>query len=88
MAASDPRPDRLAASSEIGHAIAAVLKGLSPTERAAFVLRHFEGRTSAEIGGLLGLREGATRNAVFRAVRKLRAALGPLVEERHEATQR
>jgi RNA polymerase sigma-70 factor (ECF subfamily) len=57
-----------------------VLAGLSPTERTAFVLRHFEGYTSVEIGRMLGLRPGATRNAVFRAVRKLRAALEPMVE--------
>jgi RNA polymerase sigma-70 factor (ECF subfamily) len=56
-------------------------------ERAAFVLRHFEGRSIAEIGGLLGARSGATKHAIFRAVKKLRAALGPLVEESHEATQ-
>jgi RNA polymerase sigma-70 factor (ECF subfamily) len=76
----EPRPDRLAESGELGRAVRRVLAGLSPTERTAFVLRHFEGYTSVEIGQLLGLRPGATRNAVFRAVRKLRAALEPLVE--------
>ena len=86
LATEDPRPDRLAASSEAGRAVAKVLRGLSPTERAAFVLRHFEGYSSAEIGRMLGMRAGATRNAVFRAVRKLREALGPIVEEGHEAT--
>lgn len=75
----DPRPDRLAESGELGRAVARVLEELSPTERTAFILRHFEGYTSVEIGRLLGLRPGATRNAVFRAVRKLRVALEPLV---------
>ena len=87
MATEDPRPDRLALSGEIGRAVESVLRTLSPMERAAFVLRHFEGRSIAEIGGLLDARSGATKHAIFRAVKKLRAALGPLVEESHEATQ-
>ena len=80
LEASEPRPDRIAESSEMGRAVARVLRGLSPTERAAFVMRHFEGYSSVEIGRILGIRSGATRNAVFRAVRKLRAALEPIVE--------
>jgi RNA polymerase sigma-70 factor (ECF subfamily) len=80
LEAGEPRPDRLAESGELGRAVRRVLAGLSPTERTAFVLRHFEGYTSVEIGRMLGLRPGATRNAVFRAVRKLRAALEPMVE--------
>ena len=85
MVNGDPHPDRVAASSELGRAVRQVLNGLSPTERTAFLLRHFEGHTSAEIGRILGIRAGASRNAVFRAVKKLRAALGPMVEESHEA---
>lgn len=80
MAADQPRPDRLAESSELGRAVNRVLRNLTPTERTAFVLRHFEGHSSVEIGRMLGIRSGATRNAVFRAVRKLRAALGPMIE--------
>jgi RNA polymerase sigma-70 factor (ECF subfamily) len=47
-------------------------------ERSAFVLRHFEGRTIAEIGRTLGVRSGAAKNCVFRAVAKLRHDLGSL----------
>jgi len=82
LAADEPRPDRLAESSELGRAVSEVLKDLSPTERTAFVLRHFEGYSSVEIAQMLGIRSGATRNAVFRAVRKLRVALAPMVEAR------
>jgi len=80
LEAADPRPDRLAESGEVSRAVNEVLRDLSPTERTVFVLRHFEGYSSVEIGRLLGMRSGATRNAVFRAVRKLRAALEPMVE--------
>ena len=48
----------------------------------AFVLRHYEGRSTVEIGERLGLQASATRQAVFRAVRKLRQALAPFVHER------
>ncbi len=48
-------------------------------ERSAFVLRHFEGLSIAEIGKALGLRTSATKNSIFRAVQKLRRALEPMV---------
>ena len=56
------------------------LDRLSDMERSAFVLRHFEGRTIAEISRTLGVKSGAAKNCVFRAVAKLRRDLGPLVE--------
>jgi RNA polymerase sigma-70 factor (ECF subfamily) len=79
-----PHPDRFAASDEIRRTVGHELAAMSARERAAFVLRHFEGRSTREIGELLGMREGATKQAVFRAVRKLRAALAPMIEESHE----
>ena len=52
---------------------------LTPTERTAFVLRHVEGRSLDEIGETLGLRIGATKHSIFRAVQKMRRALAPIV---------
>src|SRR5829696_4591204 len=43
--ADGPTPERLAQSAEIGTRVAAALEGLSPLERAAFTLRHYEGRS-------------------------------------------
>jgi len=74
----EPNPERLAASSQIQRTVAEAMTGLSPLERAAFTLRHYEGRSIAEIGKTLGLGTSATKHSVFRAVRKLRAALEPL----------
>ncbi len=73
-----PGPERLAASAEIDRRVADALGALSPLERAAFTLRHYEGRSIEEIGRTLGLGTSAAKHSVFRAVRKLRAALGPL----------
>ncbi len=80
MPSEDPAPDRLLLSTELRGHVAAALDTLSATERAAFVLRHFEGRSIEEIGKTLGLRASATKNSVFRAVQKLRHALEPHVQ--------
>ncbi len=85
LPSGEPSPDRRAFSSEVGRATAAALAGLTPVERTAFVLRHYEGRSIAEISAALGKRENATKQSIFRAVRKLRAALAPLLESPHAA---
>src|SRR5688572_14404030 len=71
-ASDDPGPDRLAESADIRRRVGAALDGLSPLERAAFTLRHYEGRTIDEISRTLRLGTSAAKHAVFRAVRKLR----------------
>jgi RNA polymerase sigma-70 factor (ECF subfamily) len=76
-----PGPERLARSAEIERHVVSALSQLSPLERAAFTLRHYEGRSIDEIGKMLGLGTSATKHSVFRAVRKLRAALEPLRSE-------
>lgn len=73
------RPDRLAFGVEVQGRVRTALDLLTPTERAAFVLRHFEGRSLDEIGETLGLRTGATKHSIFRAVQKMRRALAPVV---------
>ena len=73
-----PNPERLSESSEIQRRVAGAMAALSPLERAAFTLRHYEGRSIDEISRALGLGSSAAKHSVFRAVRKLRAALEPL----------
>ena len=53
---------------------------LPDAERTAILLRHFEGCSIAEIARALGSGENAAKQAVFRAVRKLRVVLAPHVE--------
>jgi RNA polymerase sigma-70 factor (ECF subfamily) len=71
-------PDRLLLSGEIGSMQEVALRSLTVTERTAFVLRHMEDCTSEEIGAALGIPPNAAKQAVFRAVRKLRSRLAPL----------
>jgi RNA polymerase sigma-70 factor, ECF subfamily len=72
-------PERLMLSTEVQERIGEAMSGLSPMERAAFMLRHFEGRSIEEISQSLGLKTNATKHSIFRAVRKMRVALEPLI---------
>ena len=75
-----PSPERLARSAEIRRRVEASMGSLTPQERAAFALRHWEGRSIDDIGRALGVQTSAAKHAVFRAVKKVRAALEPLRE--------
>ncbi len=72
---AEPDPERRVAGRELGQRVHEALGDLSARERAAFVLRHFEERTTREIGEALGVTPNASKQLVFRAVRKMRASL-------------
>jgi RNA polymerase sigma-70 factor (ECF subfamily) len=79
LPSSDPTPDRVAMSEEARRHITEAMEELTVPERTAFVLRHFEGMCITEVSRVLGCQEGAAKHSIFRAVRKLRRALEPLV---------
>jgi RNA polymerase sigma-70 factor (ECF subfamily) len=76
----DPSPERLMLSTQVQERVTGAMGALSHMERAAFVLRHFEGQSIDEISRTLGLKANAAKHSVFRAVRKMRLALEPFVE--------
>jgi len=78
-ASPQPGPERMLLSSELRQRVAGAMKRLTDVERTAFVLRHFEGRSIAEIGAVLKVREEAVKNTIFRAVKKMRTELEPLI---------
>lgn len=78
LASDLPSPERVARSSEAAAMLVPALASLSEIERAAFVLRHYEGLPIDEISSALGVQPGAARHSIFRAVRKLRRALEPV----------
>ncbi len=82
-----PAPDRLMLSVELKERIERALATLSAAERAAFVMRHWEGCGIDEIGRALQVRQNAAKNTVFRAVQKLRRALEPYVAPRGAGAQ-
>jgi len=57
----------------------AAMMNLSDTERSALMLRHFEGHSINEIANILDLTTGACKQTIFRAVKKMRIELRPLV---------
>lgn len=70
-------PERLAASQELAARMKQALDGLTPAERTAIVMRHWEGCAIEEIAAALKSNSNATKNTVFRAVSKLRKAIEP-----------
>jgi len=78
-ASEAPSADRVVFGDQVERRLRAAMARLSPLERAAFVLRHYEGLSIVEVGAALGLETSAAKQGIFRAVRKLREALEPLV---------
>jgi RNA polymerase sigma-70 factor (ECF subfamily) len=74
-------PDQLLLSMELQQRMEAGLAELSAKERAAFVLRHFEGMSIQEIGQLLDLDASAAKHSVYRAVQKMRRVLAPMMSQ-------
>ncbi len=72
---AEPGPERHAAGRELKARIEEELGHLTAKERVAFSLRHFEDLPIHEIARVMGTPEGSVKNNIFRAVRKLRAAL-------------
>jgi RNA polymerase sigma-70 factor (ECF subfamily) len=71
-------PERLLLSQEIEALQTRAMQKLTATERTAFILRHMEARTTEEIAATLHIAPNAAKQAVFRAVQKLRRGLAPL----------
>lgn len=70
-------PEQELLGRQIGARLQFALGQLSPAERTAFILRHYEGAPVEEIARTLSKPAGATRHCIFRAVQKLRDALAP-----------
>jgi RNA polymerase sigma-70 factor (ECF subfamily) len=79
-----PSMDDMVYAGEIGERVQAALGDLSPQERAAFLMRHYHGCSIEEICSSLGLKTNAAKHSIFRAVKKMRVALRPLMNARLE----
>jgi RNA polymerase sigma-70 factor, ECF subfamily len=78
-------PERIASSAELAERMKQALSELTPAERTAIVMRHWDGCAIEEIAAVLRSSTNATKNTVFRAVAKLRKALEPFAEFRRTA---
>ena len=82
--ASGPTSEDLVFAGQIGARVQQALNGLSEQERAAFLMRHYNGCSIDEICRALDLKTNAAKHSIFRAVKKMRAELQPLVRARME----
>lgn len=80
-----PSPERLAGSAQMAIKMKEALDALTPAERTAIVMRHWDGCGIDEIAVVLKSNTSAAKNTVFRAVHKLRQALRPFAESRGAA---
>lgn len=71
-------PQARSETSELGDMLATALLTLSDMERICFVLKHLEQWRHGEIAAELGTNDGRVKQAVFRAVRKLRPRMTAL----------
>lgn len=79
LASDGPLPDRVLFGKELERRMRVALARLSDLERSVFLLRHHEGLPLREIGDAMGLDTNATKHALFRAVRKVREVMTPLL---------
>jgi RNA polymerase sigma-70 factor, ECF subfamily len=78
LATQEADPERVLLDREMSAARELAMLRLTPTEKSAFMLRHLEDRSTNEIAEVLGIAPNAAKQAVFRAVQKLRRELAPL----------
>lgn len=71
-------PDRILLEGEATAMRRAAMDALTPMERTAFTLRHMEDMPIPEIATALNVPANSAKQAVFRAVSKLRRSLAPL----------
>lgn len=71
-------PSHGVSQSELARGVSSALQQLTAMERSVFVLRHLEQRSLGEIAQMLSSNVNACKQAIFRAVRKMRAQLAHL----------
>lgn len=73
-----PGPEQVLLSREIGAFREQAMHSLTPLERTAFMLRHMDDCSMEEIAAALEIAPNAAKQAVYRAVQKLRQRLALL----------
>ncbi len=78
VADRQPGPERRLLDGEANSLRRLAMEALTPMERTAFTLRHMEDMAISEIAEALHVPANSAKQAVFRAVSKLRRSLAPL----------
>jgi RNA polymerase sigma-70 factor (ECF subfamily) len=72
---TNPNPEKTTKNKQIAQHISAALSKVTPRERSAFVLRHYQQFSVAEIGEAMSISQGTVKSLVFRAIQKLQKEL-------------
>jgi RNA polymerase sigma-70 factor (ECF subfamily) len=64
---------------DISRQTQSAMMDLSESERTALLLKHYEGHSINEVAQIMEITTGACKQNIFRAVKKMRIALQPLV---------
>jgi len=72
----EPTPERAALSGEVREQVWGAFRQLPRRQREIFVLRHLEGWSTQEVADAVGVTTGSVKRHLFRAVQRLRKALG------------
>lgn len=78
VADESPEPDAARYGEELGHDLAIAMRRLSEIERVCFVLKHLEQWRLKEIAAELDTSVDTIKQALFRAVKKLRVSMADL----------
>ncbi|HZY62091.1 MAG TPA: sigma-70 family RNA polymerase sigma factor [Edaphobacter sp.] len=78
VADEQPGPERCLLDNEAAMLRNQALNTLTPMERTAFTLRHMEDLPISEIAAALNVPANSAKQAIFRAVGKLRRSLAPV----------
>ena len=79
--APSPTPEHVRADEELCRDLAEAMQNLSEIERVCFVLKHLEQWRLKEIADEIGSNVGTVKQAIFRAVKKLRVRMASLQRE-------
>jgi RNA polymerase sigma-70 factor, ECF subfamily len=77
-------PERDASGSVTRLHVERAMKGLSPRERSAFVLRHYQDLTVPDVARAMSVSDGTVKSLLFRATRKMRESLSFYQQETAE----
>ena len=78
------QPETILQDYELENSLAECLAKLTEIERVCFVLKHLEQWRAKEVAAELGINEGQVKQAVFRAVKKLRISMRDVKSEDYE----
>lgn len=74
-------PESGAVSGDLRSHIDRALETLSPRERSAFVMRHYQDMSTRDVAEAMGVADGTVKSLLFRATGKLRSSLHFLRQE-------